>query len=256
MAARSSIFAQSFISLIHSLYGTSSQISTLGGDPGAMTNSQYIAALYQNILGRQADSGGLAYWVGQMDAGLSQASALVSFTSATASISAINAMPGASAGSGSGWLVTPSLSGGYADPGLQVAGSTVLAQATLTNNYNLSLIDPTSIANVSISNAGVDILGPTTAGGASSGSIWLYSNAPGSVVSLAASFTQLTANNSGNSIHDGPGSDVISINGGSNNFITLGGGLQRSLASRQRHQQLRFRLRARQRLGPRGQWGP
>jgi sugar lactone lactonase YvrE len=36
---------------------------------GAMTNQQYVAQLYVDVLGRQADPSGLADWTGQLDAG-------------------------------------------------------------------------------------------------------------------------------------------------------------------------------------------
>jgi hypothetical protein len=36
---------------------------------GAMTNQQYVAQLYVDVLGRQADPAGLADWTGQLDAG-------------------------------------------------------------------------------------------------------------------------------------------------------------------------------------------
>ena len=36
--------------------------------PSGMTNSQIVASFYQNVLGRPADEGGLAYWTGIMNA--------------------------------------------------------------------------------------------------------------------------------------------------------------------------------------------
>lgn len=213
--------AQDFLIIIHQNYAAGTPVSPLG-DPASMSNTQYITDLYLNILGRQPDSGGLAYWQSLMDAGLSQAQLLVAFTNATATTSSVNATPGGTAGSSSGWLITPSSNGGYADAGLQISAQTVFTQATQTNVYTLSLIDPSTIANASLSNAGVDLVGPGTGSNAAPGSIWVYANAPGSVITLASSFTQATLNNSGNQIHDGPGVDTITINGGSGNFITLG----------------------------------
>ena len=40
---------------------------------GAMANADYVDALYVNALGRHADSGGQAYWAGQLDHGTSRA---------------------------------------------------------------------------------------------------------------------------------------------------------------------------------------
>jgi hypothetical protein len=36
---------------------------------GALSNEAYVTLLYQNVLGRAPDAGGLAYWVGQLDSG-------------------------------------------------------------------------------------------------------------------------------------------------------------------------------------------
>ena len=36
---------------------------------GSLTNSQFVSLVYQNVLGRPADAGGLAYWTGQVNSG-------------------------------------------------------------------------------------------------------------------------------------------------------------------------------------------
>ena len=38
-------------------------------DPGGLTNAQYVDWLYQNALGRHAESAGLSYWTDQLDHG-------------------------------------------------------------------------------------------------------------------------------------------------------------------------------------------
>jgi hypothetical protein len=44
------------------------------------TNASYVNNLYQNVLGRAGEAGGVAYWIGEMDTGrVSKAQALVSF---------------------------------------------------------------------------------------------------------------------------------------------------------------------------------
>jgi Ca2+-binding RTX toxin-like protein len=44
------------------------------------TNASYVNNLYQNVLGRSGEAGGVAYWTGEMDAGrVSKAQALVQF---------------------------------------------------------------------------------------------------------------------------------------------------------------------------------
>ena len=197
------------------------------GDPGT-THAQHLAfieLLYSHILGMNLDAtnGGVLYWTNAMDTNplMDGAHAVISFTNATATMSTINAVSGAAAGTGTGWLVNFGTTGGYADPGLQESAASVVSQSSTF--INTSLIDPTTIANASISTAGVDILGPTTGNSSAPGSIWLNANAPGTAVNLSASFTQLTANSSSNSIHDGPGTDTITINGSANNVITVGG---------------------------------
>lgn len=144
--------AENFVVAIHNSYATSSPITTLGGDPDAMTPTQFVTALYENILGRDPDASGLAYWVAGMNTwieqyGLRQAQAdmLVSFTNATATSAAVNAIPGSAPGTGTGWLISYSLTGGYADPTVQQSAQTVLDQSVGTNYLSTSLIDPSTI---------------------------------------------------------------------------------------------------------------
>jgi len=52
-------------------------ITKYGSNPN---NASYVNSLYQNVLGRAGEAGGLTYWTGEMDAGrVSKAQALVSF---------------------------------------------------------------------------------------------------------------------------------------------------------------------------------
>jgi hypothetical protein len=52
-------------------------IAKYGANP---TNASYVNNLYQNVLGRAGEAGGVAYWTAEMDAGrVSKAQALVSF---------------------------------------------------------------------------------------------------------------------------------------------------------------------------------
>lgn len=143
-SAMSSI-ASDFLNIMHTSYSTSSPITTLGGDPLAMTNTQYVDELYQNFLGRGPDSGGLAYWVNSLDTGTSKADVLVLFTQASALLSAVNAEPGSTAGTGTGWLINYGVTGGYADPGVQQSVATVLTSAASTGYLDTSLIDPSTI---------------------------------------------------------------------------------------------------------------
>jgi hypothetical protein len=64
------VIAQGFVN-------SSEFISKYGSNP---TNLSYINNLYQNVLGRTGEAGGVAYWTGEMDAGrVSKAQALVQF---------------------------------------------------------------------------------------------------------------------------------------------------------------------------------
>ncbi|AMO23983.1 hypothetical protein UC35_15340 [Ramlibacter tataouinensis] len=47
---------------------------------GALTNTQYVTQLYQNVLHRAPDAGGLAFHVGNLNAGMSRADVLVGFS--------------------------------------------------------------------------------------------------------------------------------------------------------------------------------
>jgi hypothetical protein len=44
------------------------------------TDTAFISALYQNVLHRAPDAAGTAYWVGQLQGGLSRATVLASFS--------------------------------------------------------------------------------------------------------------------------------------------------------------------------------
>lgn len=187
------------------------------GDPGT-THSQhlaYVELLYKNILGMTLGAGndGVAYWTTQMDDGaLNGATTLISFTNAAATASPVNAVSGQASGSGDGWLIAPAVAGGYADAGMQMPAQTVLSQAAANNFYNLSLIDPATLGGAGVTSAGLTL---------TPGAISLSANAPAGTVILSTAFTQITANNAGETIHDGPGADTITVNarGG---VITLG----------------------------------
>ena len=55
---------------------------------GALNNSAFVELLYQNVLGRAADSGGLASWVGQLDGGTSRAEVVRGFSQSNEFITA------------------------------------------------------------------------------------------------------------------------------------------------------------------------
>lgn len=72
------------------LGGTLDQISTqfVGSSEftslnGAVDNNQFIDVLYQNVLGRTADTDGKAYWLGQLQNGLAKGSVLAGFSNSS-----------------------------------------------------------------------------------------------------------------------------------------------------------------------------
>ncbi|MEC3862668.1 DUF4214 domain-containing protein [Mesobacterium sp. TK19101] len=50
---------------------------------GALDNAQFVELLYQNVLGRSADAGGLADWTGRLDTGTSRAQVVLGFSEST-----------------------------------------------------------------------------------------------------------------------------------------------------------------------------
>ena len=47
---------------------------------GALTNSQFVDLVYQNVLGRAADAGGKSFWLGQLDGGMSRGTMMTGFS--------------------------------------------------------------------------------------------------------------------------------------------------------------------------------
>ena len=47
---------------------------------GALSNSGFVALVYQNVLGRTAEPGGFTYWVGQLNAGMTRGQMMIGFS--------------------------------------------------------------------------------------------------------------------------------------------------------------------------------
>ena len=47
---------------------------------GPLTNTQFVNLVYENVLGRQPDTAGRSYWVGQLDAGYARSAMMVGFS--------------------------------------------------------------------------------------------------------------------------------------------------------------------------------
>ncbi|MBI2709818.1 MAG: DUF4214 domain-containing protein [Actinobacteria bacterium] len=50
---------------------------------GALSNGDYVDLVYQNVLGRAPDAGGRAYWIGQLQSGLTRGGLMVQFSEST-----------------------------------------------------------------------------------------------------------------------------------------------------------------------------
>ena len=47
---------------------------------GALDNAGFVSLVYQNVLGRNAEPGGFAYWVGQLNAGMTRGQMMIGFS--------------------------------------------------------------------------------------------------------------------------------------------------------------------------------
>ncbi len=54
---------------------------------GAVNNTQFVTLLYNNVLDRAPDSGGLSYWTGQLSAGLARSQVVLSFSESQENVS-------------------------------------------------------------------------------------------------------------------------------------------------------------------------
>ena len=122
--------------------------ATIGNDDA------FVTTLYQSVLNRSPDAGGLAYWAGVLQAGSATPWAvLADFSLSTENLLNIEALtPG-----DSGWMVAPALSGGYADANFQQAAQPVVAAAAASGFLNLNLL----VANATASAGGISV-SPTT----------------------------------------------------------------------------------------------
>lgn len=60
------------------------------GDIDTLSAAEYIDRLYQNVLGREADQGGLDFWEGQIDKGLDYADLLLEFAESDENVAQAN----------------------------------------------------------------------------------------------------------------------------------------------------------------------
>jgi alpha-tubulin suppressor-like RCC1 family protein len=57
---------------------------------GALNNRDFVDRLYQNVLGRPADEGGITFWTGQLNSGVTRGGVLVSFSESPEYVNRIN----------------------------------------------------------------------------------------------------------------------------------------------------------------------
>ncbi len=57
---------------------------------GSLSDAEFVDLVYQNVLGRQADGGGRAYWLGRLSGGLSRGAMMVAFSESPENVEATN----------------------------------------------------------------------------------------------------------------------------------------------------------------------
>ncbi len=57
----------------------------------APSNSQFVDKLYHNVLGRDGEAGGIAYWNGRLDSGVSKAEVLAGFSESAENVTGVSA---------------------------------------------------------------------------------------------------------------------------------------------------------------------
>lgn len=189
------------LTAIAQLFLNTDQFKAEFGDPATMTNSQYLTTLYSIVLGRSPDTAGQAYWSSQMANGMSQAEVLVNFTSAAATAFPVNATPDG------GWLIVPSVSGGYADASLLMPAQSVLNQAAASGYLNTGLIDISGLSGT-VSAGNLSLNGATS-------SITVTPGSASDSIVLSATINA--------AIMSGSNDTVIGATGG-NSHITVTGG--------------------------------
>ncbi len=60
------------------------------GDDDLMSPDRFVSVMYENVLGRAPDSGGLTYWVGQMNAGSTRETVLQNFAGSPENVAGSN----------------------------------------------------------------------------------------------------------------------------------------------------------------------
>ncbi|MBA5638400.1 DUF4214 domain-containing protein [Duganella sp. LX20W] len=124
-------------------------------DLGGAADQAFVTALYQNVLHRAPDAGGLHYWLDRLANGGSRADVLVSFALSPEDESNTHAAPGHQ----NGWLIDTN-QGGYADSATLLPAATVLNQGLANGYLNTGLIAAASIGT-GVAAGGISLAGHT-----------------------------------------------------------------------------------------------
>ena len=166
-------------------------------DRGGPNDAAFLNALYQNILGRSADTAGEAYWLAQLASGaVTRAQVLADFAISPENQHIVSAQDG-------GWQINPA-QGGYADTGALLPAETVLVQAAANNYLDAALIDSNTIG------AGVTA-GPYSL--SSGGQLTVAATAPAQTILLGGKVQNLVVDNNGDTIYGALHGGGITLDG-------------------------------------------
>ena len=182
-----------------SSFPAAAAVISTGGTASTTNDSAFITQLYESVLNRAPDAAGLAYWVNILSSGAATPwQALADFAISQENVLDIEALA-----SGGGWMINPSISGGYADAGVQESAQTVLSNAQSSNFVNTNLINTSGLASRTV--------GPVTVTSAGT----LTDSANGATIILSTAIHTVTISGSGDYIV-GPasGGAIITDNGG------------------------------------------
>jgi V8-like Glu-specific endopeptidase len=125
--------------LVSTEFNANFPAAAAAADHGGPHDQAFLAQLYTNVLGRQPDPAGFAYWTNLLASGADgRADVMTGFAASPEFQSALSASQGS-------WLVNAGLTGGYADSSLGEAAQAVVNQGAAAFYLNTGLIDPTTI---------------------------------------------------------------------------------------------------------------
>lgn len=180
--------------------------AALPSDNGGPNDQAFITTLYENVLHRAPDAGGMATYISALKSGAFDRADLLEFF-AFSNENQTNISD----------FVINTTNGAYADSSTLLSASTVLSQVSGSDALNTAAISPTSIG-AGITSNGISIAG--------NDAITLTASAPTETVYLSATFSAITVQNSGSTIYDAAGGSTITLSGAANTTLTVtnGGG--------------------------------